>query len=220
MKIKNLIGLLLILGFVLAIQPAESWTSGPQNKFTPANNQALTTEGGNVTELNISQDISTEKWAGLWGNLSGNILLSDGTSNFYIWTWSPSNGGVVCAQPSSTANFDWSAAAATTAGEVDAAFSFTTTDTDSATNTLTETCSLTISGTSITGAPAVTASGFQTCSLEDTSTLPTKSDLAFCTSITTGTTLFNGGTGDYALMIPTTESAGSTETYVFWLELQ
>ncbi len=216
--LKLIFGLFIILGMVLAIQPVNTWTSGPQQKITYTAT-TFTTEGGNVTELNLSQNVSTEKWAGIWGNVSGNIVLSDGTHNFYSWTWTSTNGGVVCAQPSATADFDWSSVAATTAAEVDTAFSFTGSQVDSAANTLTESCTITVAGTTIAGAAAVTASNFQTCALEDAGT-PTKSDLALCTNITANTNLFNSLTGDYALLLPTNEQAGQTETYVMWLELR
>ena len=215
--LKLIFGLLLVFSISLAIQPVADWTSGPQQKISYTATPFIT-EGGNVTELNLSANISTEKWAGLWGNISGQIMLSDGSNTFYSWSWTSANGGVVCAQPSATADFDWTSAAAATAGDVDNAFSFATGDTDSATSTLTQSCSITISGSTVSGAAAQTASGFQTCALKDTGT-PTKGDLSFCTDISSGTTLFNSKTGDYALLLPTNENAGQTETYVFWLEL-
>ena len=217
--LKVFIALLVVFGFVLAIQPVQTWTSGPQEKISYTAT-SFVTEGGNVTELNMTQNISTEKWAGLYGQLSGYIVLSDGSNNFYEWTWTPADGGIVCAQPSATADFDWTSAATTTAGEVDTAFSFATGDTDSATSTFTGSCtSLTISGNDLSGGPAVTVDSWQTCVLEDAAT-PTKSDLAFCTTILNDQTLYDGtSTGDYQLLIPTNENSGQTETYVFWLEL-
>ncbi len=214
---KLLLAFVLVVTVSLAIQPVHNWTNGSQYKYSPGSATAFTTEGGNVTEVNISQNISTEKWAGIWGNITGNILLGDGTSVFYSWAWSASSGGIICAQPGTSADFDWTSMATTTAGDVDNAFSFNTADVDSATNTLTAACSVTVSGNTVNSV-GVTASGFTTCAIEDTAT-PTTTDLAFCTDISTGTTIFNGQTADYALMLPTNEQAGQAQDYVFWLEL-
>ncbi len=215
--------LIIVVGLALmvvgnAIQPVNSWTSGPQQKYTPTATP-LVTEGGNVTEVNITQNISTEKWAAIWGNITGNIVLGTQTNVFYSWTWSPANGGTICAQPGSVGNFDFTAITAATGGEVDNAFSFPTTDVDSATNTLTNACSVTIGSTTYNSNAGVTASGFTTCAFKDAAT-PAKTDLSFCTTVAQGTTLFNSLTGDYALMIPTSPTLGATESYVLWLELK
>ncbi len=214
---KLLLAFVLVATVSLAIQPVSTYTDAAQYKYSPGSATAFTTEGGNVTNVNISQDVSTEKWAGIWGNITGTVRLSDGTSNFYTWSWTPSSGGTVCAQPGTSADFDWTSMATTTAGDVDNAFSFNTADVDSATNTLTAACSVTVSGNTVNSV-GVTASGFTTCAIEDTGT-PTTTDLAFCTDISTGTTIFNGQTADYALMLPTNEQAGQVQDYVFWLEL-
>ena len=82
-KFGILLGLLFVMGVSLAIQPAEGWIDGAQSKYVPSANANVTTEGGNVTPLNLFGNVSTEKWAGYWGNVSGNIVLSPGTDMFY-----------------------------------------------------------------------------------------------------------------------------------------
>ncbi|MEM2909437.1 MAG: hypothetical protein QW171_04755 [Candidatus Bilamarchaeaceae archaeon] len=213
-------GLLCIFGLALAIQPAETWTVGVTGKYTQVGQANVTTEGGNVTNLNLSGNISTEKWAGFWGNVSGLIVLSPGTNMFYTWTWTSANGGEVCAV-AAPSGFDWTNVQRVAASAIDTIWGFVTADTDSATYTLTESCNVAVAGRSVSGSAGETTGGgtFQTCAVADGVAPAAKSDIAFCVNITQGGALFNGQTGDYQLMTATNETMNSFETYYFWLEL-
>ncbi len=219
-KIKILLSLLFVVEFAFAIQPAESWTVGTPGKYVPSANANVTTEGGNVTPVNLTGNISTEKWAGYWGNVSGSIVLSPGVAMFYTWAWSSANGGEVCAV-AAPSGFDWTSVQTTAAGAIDSVWNFLSSDTDSGTNTLTSSCNVDVAGTPVAGSAGVTTGGgtFETCAVADSPTPAAKSDLAFCVNITQGGTLFNSLTGDYQLLAPTNETAGATETHYFWLEL-
>ncbi|NYZ76765.1 hypothetical protein H0O02_00425 [Candidatus Micrarchaeota archaeon] len=213
-----LLSLLFAMGLVFAIQPAEEWTVGATGRYASAANANVTTEGGNVTNVNLTGNVSTEKWAGYWGNVSGQIVLSPGTAMFYTWAWDSSDGGEVCAV-AAPSGFNWATVTTVAVGVVDAAWAFVAGDADSATNTLTESCNVNIGGIPVTASAGETTGGgaFQTCAVSDGGVA--KSDLAFCVNITQGGTLFNALTGDYQLLAPANETLGATETHYFWLEL-
>ncbi|MEW6748105.1 MAG: hypothetical protein AB1295_00145 [Candidatus Micrarchaeota archaeon] len=215
--------LLLSAGLVLAIGQAQTVTWLAEGKYDPAAANSDVTEGGNVTNLDISGNVSTEKWAGYWGNVSAALMLSpndDNTAIFYSWAWTPVTGGEVCAVAASS-GFSWAAVQNVSAAEVDTVWGFTGGDIDSAASTLGETCAVTVAGTSVSGSAGETTGGsaFQSCAVADTATPAAKSDLAFCVNITAGGSLFNGQDGDYQLLVPTDETDGNTETYYFWVEL-
>jgi len=216
---KLLLMLLFAVGLLFAIQPAENWTTGQIGKYTQAGQANVTTEGGNVTQLNLSSNISTEKWAGFWGNVSGRIVLSPGTGMFYTWTWDSSRGGEVCAI-AAPSGFDWSGLQSVTAAVINSIWNFGSA-TDNATNTLTSTCNVDIAGIPVSNTAGNVTGGnyFKTCAVADQASPSTKADIAFCVNITQGGNLFNGQTGDYQLLVATNETAGTTETYYFWLEL-
>ncbi len=214
---KQILALLLLGSLAFAIQPAEGWNVVSTGKYTPTGSANVTTEGGNVTNLDLAGNISTEKWAGYWGNVTGEIVLTPGTSLFYSWVWDSGNGGEVCAV-AAPSGFDWSTLATPVAANIDAAFGFLTGDTDDTGNTLGNPCTVTVAGQTPSGIGDLTGvGGFETCAISDGGTA--KANYAFCVNITQGGSLFNSATGDYELLAPTNETAGATETHYFWLEL-
>lgn len=220
MKYGIAFAVLLLAGLAFAIQPAEDWTPGTQGKYTQVGNANVVTEGGNVTPLNLSSNVSTEKWAGYFGNVTGQIVLApDNTDMFYTWTWTSANGGEVCAVAASS-GFDWSSIAAAVAGDVDTVWGFDTADTDSSTSTMNGNCNLNIAGIAVpnTACTTMPTSSLESAVVTDGATAA-KSDIAFCVNITAGTGLFDGSTGDYELMTAANETAGATETHYFWLEM-
>jgi len=222
--IQYAFALLLFAGLAFAIQPAEDWDVGAQGRYTQVGQASVITEGGNVTELNLSSNISTAKWAGYWGNVTGDIVLAPNNANmFYTWTWSATDGGEVCAVAAAS-GFDWSAVQAAVGSVVDTIWYFDTGDTDSGTNTIATAGDMEVAGTLVTGTDCTTTGTgggdiFETCILADNAAPTLKDELAFCVNITGAGTLFNGQTGDYELLTATNETAGSTETHYFWMEL-
>ncbi len=219
MKYGFAIALLLLAGLAFAIQPAESWQVGPQGKYTQVGAANVVTEGGNVTELNLSSNISTEKWAGYWGNVTGQIVLApNNVDMFYTWAWTSADGGEVCAVAAAS-GFDWSTIQAATGADIDSVWLFDVLDIDSGTNTFAAGCNVDIAGTPVNTEQAVTGGGLETCVVADNAAPAAKDELAFCVNITAGTTLFNTLTGDYELLTAADEVAGAVETHYFWLEL-
>ncbi len=195
---------------------------GRWNGTGGANNRTI--EGGNITGVNVNagSNALTEKWASFYGNVSGAIRLTDssGAADVYSWSWSDTNGGEVCLSKDS--GFSWASAATTTALEVDTAFNFGTAP-DNATSTYNDaSCNLTINevagAITSTGTPLQGSSTFTNCVLEDTAT-PGTSDFAFCTLINATGTNWNNEASDYEIMVPTNHTAGATETYFFFMEL-
>ena len=222
--IQYAFALLLFAGLAFAIQPAEDWDVGPQGRYTQVGQASVITEGGNVTELNLSSNISTAKWAGYWGNVTGDIVLAPNNAQmFYTWAWTASDGGEVCAVAAAS-GFDWSSVQAALGSAVDTIWSFDTLDTDSGSNTLATTGSMEVAGTLVPATNCTTTGTgggyiFETCILADNAAPTLKNELAFCVNITGAGTLFNGQTGNYELLTATNETAGSTETHYFWMEL-
>ena len=214
--------LLLLAGLAFAIQPAEDWSVGTQGSYVQDMQANVTTEGGNVTQLDLDSNISTAKWAGYWGNVTGEIVLApNNTAMFYNWIWDSSDGGEVCAI-AAPSGFDWSSVQAAVGSAVDTAWFFNDWDTDSGTNTLDDDCSVQVAGTYIpvTNCTTTGSNILDTALVADTAGPAfAKYDLAFCVNITNDTVLFNGVIGDYELLTATNETAGATETHYFWLEL-
>ena len=221
MKIKYAFALLLIAGLAFAIQPAEDWDLGATGKYAQVLEVNYTTEGGNVTEINLTSNISTEKWAGFWGDVTGQLVLAPNNADmFYTWAWDSTDGGEVCAV-AAPSGFDWTNVALAAAGAIDTVWGFATGDTDSSANTVADTCSIEVAGTAIPSTACTTnvEGGLESVVVQDGApVLGVKDGLAFCVNITAGTSLW-AETVDYTLLVPTDEEAGTYETYHFWLEL-
>ena len=210
-----------IMAMAFAVTPATNWTSGTSGNYVPANTSGFVAAGGNVTDVNIGTNMTTSKWAGIYGNISGSIVLArNSTVIFYTWTWTPLNGATVCATTSNT----FSAISGTaTAGNVDAAwFNSYSTDADTAAKTMTQNCTIqNVTGMNITGSDAVSTTdvgaGTQTCAAKQNSGTA-KDSYVFCAPIIGAGFTFDGLLRNYALLLPTTYA--STDTYYFYLQLQ
>jgi len=217
-KTYMLLGILLLGGLAFAISGASVSSEAEQGKWDGLYTGSAPTEGGNVSGVNIEGNYSTEKWAAFYGDVSTGIVLADSAGiNVYNWTYS-AESGEVCLNTGGT--FNWASAAATTANAVDSQFGLVGTDADSANNTLTGSCTVTLLDVAspITGAPSVVLkSGYETCALQD-GTPSTKDDLAFCVDIGTANN-YNGTAVNYEIMVPTSDNADATETYYFFVEL-
>jgi hypothetical protein len=194
-------------------------TSKYQSNISAGN---FSTEGGNITSANLNTNASTEKWAGFYGNTTGELVLSENNTAeyMYLWTWNSSNGGVMCL--STNPSLSTFAAAGANGTEIDSAWGFTPTDADSGINTYNETgCSLQFGTENVSGAGYAdtgTTGGFQTCALK-IAPAPSKADMLFCVEITYNGAFYNGKTGDFEAMVPTPQGANLFETYYFYMSL-
>ena len=190
------------------------------------------TEGGNITVLNLSVTQATSRWAGYYGNVSGSMSLSDGTSDFYRWGVMTGDGHV-CAGVAN--NYSWSTLFnISSVSNVDTAWDFSG-GSDSAVETFnaslwgtSDTCG-NISGSALLRVPVVKTGPdglgdtFETCVINDAGAANTdKWNMLFCvnTNIVDANNDFrNSGHSDYELLVPTNETAGAMETFYFFLEL-
>ena len=181
----------------------------------------ITTEGGNVTNVSLYTNESTDRWAGFYGNVSGNIVLakSSNTTYLYEWPWNPSLGGVVCA---STGPTPLSSIMGATYADIDTAWGFLPTLTDSAANTFNNSnCSQKFGPATIANAYYADtgySGGFITCAWKAVAA-PSKAEMLFCTNITQNGPLAVGGTGDFEMMVPTAYGTSAYETYYFYVNL-
>lgn len=216
--------ILLGSGLAMATGRATTVTAGDMARWTPTGAGADVTEGGNITNANLSGSSLTDKWAGYYGVVSGSLLLraSGDTSDLYNWTWNDAAGGVVCASEATA--FPFSSAANTTASAVDTAYGFTTaTDVDQAVDTFTTAlCTVAFSEGSVAGTINTTHKGsstFGTCVVSDGTTVG-EDNFAFCVAIQDDASglSYKNSAASYELMVATTMQA--SESYYFYVDLQ
>jgi parallel beta-helix repeat protein len=181
-----------------------------------------TTAPGNLTMADISASMLTDHWAAYFGNISDmDIILGDNASVLvYSWIWDAANDSVLCVSTNSSVHtFE---AFPGKRANVDTAWSFDATASDSANNTFTGTnCTLDLGASSIsdmdyadTGYPG----GFRTCLLK-MAISPIKDQMLFCTKTISNSTLWNDEIGDFELLVPTPYAPGPNgyETYYFYM---
>jgi hypothetical protein len=218
MNMKNLFAVIgvIIMGASLALAIGGATpTVVSESRWAGAAAGSDTTEGGNITVVNVTGMQLTDQWAAYYGNVSGNIVLGDDTNAVYTWTWTPGTGGEVCLSEGSA--FDFSAPILTTGPAIDTAYSLL--GADNAANTVTgSTCTLDFATASVVNTAQIdhTSDTYYTCAVNDGAG-PAKANYAFCGHLDTATA-YNGDAANYEVMVPTSPGAG-TETYYFYLEL-
>jgi hypothetical protein len=190
-------------------------------RFTTNSSGNTSTEGGNISVQNISSTTLTDRWAGMYGNVSGSIYLTDSDTgmlnSLYSWSVSDPNRLVVCA--STNTAYPFSSAGAGTGSDIDAAWSFGAASDNGSSTFNSTSCTLTlIEGIiSNTGTAAHQgASSFSTCIAKSGSG---KSNLAFCTAINQSGKTYSNQTSKYELIVPTSFGTGIVETYYLYAEL-
>lgn len=188
---------------------------GSQSSYAGISSESVTTEGGNVTEVNVTGYASTARWAGFYGSIDGGIRLGDSGNNiFYEWTVSNFDGSVVYA--ANTTVSDWSDAAISAAGVGDMPSYLTTGASDNYTNTFDTTEGFASASITEGSTPYITTletgtGTFKTYSLKNTAGTLIWAGLADQNELG-----FDGTTVDYQLLVPA-DSSGVT--YNFYLEL-
>lgn len=215
--IYALFGVLMLGGVVFAISGATVGTEVERGRWTGNTSGSVTTEGGNVSGVNVSSASLTDRWASFYGNVTGSIVLTDSaaTNNVYSWTWNTSDGGEVCLSDAS--GFDFTSAVAGDGAAIDTAYSWTT-GSDLGDLTYTGAAgAITFSGvTAITTADSVALEG--SSSFDDVVVTDT-TNLAYCTDIDNAGTNYNGEAAQYEVMVPTSDAVDATTTYYFFVEL-
>jgi hypothetical protein len=180
-----------------------------------------TTEEGNRTRLNFDRNVSTDRWAGFYGNVSAAIVIAQSADAqmLYAWAWNSSSGGIACA---STGPTPPSTITGASYADIDAAWGFPPASTDSAANTFNNpNCSQRFGATNMSDAYYATtgySGDFITCAWKSTAA-PAKNDMLFCANITGNSVLYNGLTGDFEIIVPAEYGEGVYETYYFYMSL-
>jgi len=223
--------LLLGSGLVMAIpQNASSVSEYKLGRWTAPMGMSIrtsTTEGGNLSEVNITEmERLTDRWAGFYGLVTPSTIrlrASGDVNDLYNWTGSLTGGGEICVSAGS--DFDFTQIQEATEAEVDSQWSFGSTS-DNVTETYTGTgCALVFTDINTTNTDNadyidhMSSSSFWTCAFKDQGTPGGQGDLAFCTAINTSGTNYNAVNYDYELMVPTDDGVGAFETYYFFVEI-
>jgi hypothetical protein len=200
-----------IFSIVLAQSPAEvsRGISGRINETSAGSDIAV---GGNVTALNLSVVLSTNKWQGYFGNVSGTLGLGLGNDIFYNFSLST----VKAIYATTNSSFAFGNIEAGAAAALDTVWGFTTaSDSDQAIDIYTGL-------TSVEGVVAPSAE-LEPKNLEWNSTImdsgPStfKGCFAFGANVQpAGDTCFDGSICQYELLVP---AGGSGDTYYFYLSL-
>lgn len=195
-----------------------STSVGERTRWSGLTAGSIATEGGNITHSNVTSVSLTDRWAAFFGNVTGGIALTNGSSTLYSWTWALETGGEVCLSENSTLPIESSFTTAS-ASNINTAFGHGSAA-DNATNTYeANNCSLVFSQATVTNtayAKHKDHSSFYTCPVYDGTGGSAKADYLFCTNISNGTTYHNLSY-NYEVLVPTAPGTGS-ETYYFYAE--
>jgi len=203
----------LISGVSAAVNNA-TVTAGSESSYSPSTPAGNTSaQAGGTIEVNLSVDMSTQKWAGFYGQITGTIKLADASSNtFKDWTVSNVAGAKVYS--SNTTTIDWANLAAATNADMPA---WLTSGSDSWANTFNNNETQTFNGQNINANYTLTYNStgtgvFKTYSLKDSS-----SNLIWAALAVDNGNGYNNQQVDYQLLVPV--NGASATTYYFYLEL-
>jgi len=102
----------LLLALALAVVASAAFAAGEVNVSVAATGNTYTYTGsttvgsaevnaGTVYEYNVSYTAKTGYWAGIYGKVSGQYILGDGTNNLYTWNVTAPSGYVLLSYTSS-----------------------------------------------------------------------------------------------------------------------
>jgi len=190
-----------------AIQGANSAMVGDSDQITESTAQVEDAEGGNVTTMNLTATVSTDRWQGYYGNVSGSLALGMGASTFY--SFSAATALTVFASQNQT--FDFTSLGAALAADIDTQWGYGTGN-DQAADVFAGSERI---GTTVDTAYCTLASS-RLSGIFDDGTPTDKLNFAFGANISTGA-CFDGSTCDYEVMVPADAATG--ETYYFFVEI-
>ena len=215
-----LIIFILTIGIVSAEDPSGANITGvidygEDPEHAPEN---VSLQSGNITFANLNTDMSTYHWAGLIGNVTGDLILGD-NDDFEMFTWTGA-GRLVYA---STTSVDWSVLTdaleadvtgiATWLGHAEDSDRYATTFTGGVENigsgifdTLTSDHALTLNST---------GDFWKTYSLWDTT------NLVWAALVDEDSESYRGGTVDFQMIVPEDGEGddNSSTQYNIWVEL-
>ena len=221
---------MMIVGTALA-DPAGTGTLNPtsSSRATAPSAGQLDVQAGNVTNIDIDAWSITSKWAGFYGDITGTIVLEDGSSNtFYNWSDASPTGEVFATRNPSTPT--WASIACGDSSTITAEVSALSVDSgaDNITNTFCETCgnhSAFSVGTTDFSADQCTyrTNAFNNAGAQTTDwdqVLLTDTNYALYTTIIDQDTLgFDNINHDFQLLVAENVSDSTLTSYYFYVEI-
>lgn len=211
---------LLLTMTLVAAAPGEGDVSGEVDRgeyvFT-ATNQTTTVEAGNIRYVDLDTNFSTYRWAGILGDVTGNIILGDSVGGDILFTWT-AKGRVVYA--TEAASITWASLTGATVGDLPAYLTGGS-DSDNFTNTFSSTGTVDSGLYTLVGVPRATTlggTGWYTYALHD------GTNVVYAGNVDpAGDTAYDGTTSvNYQMIVPedgTGDDSTATE-YNLWVELQ
>ncbi len=214
----------LAAGLVSAL-PAGATVTGTSNTTWAGSSAGdITVDGGYIYYRDLDATMQTMKWAAIYGNVSGKIVLRDASEN-EVYNWSIStihDGHAIFTEASSP---DWSTLTNTSGAVagVDSAWSFGSAA-DNAANTFGTPESDTVNGIT-KNVPVVktfnsAGSEYWETYLWDFGAVAAKTDFVFAGKVHPGQEAFDGSVVDFQVLVPVTTTDGETDTYNVYVELE
>lgn len=196
--------LVLAAGAASALTPngATVGANGDNGQYQNIAAGSVNIDAGNITYADLAVNTSTLKWAGVYGNTSGNIILGDSSGNrLYVWT---AEGNLVYF--TSAAVVDWSTIADANGTWVDSKYPFLSSanTSDTYANTFTgsnESIGSQIFTTLHSDYASTLSSGantWKTYSLK----VDSGATAVFAGKVNAAATAYNGQKADYQVIIP------------------
>lgn len=165
---------------------------------------------GNVTEINLVSDTSTDRWQGFYGNTTATLALGLGTQTMYDFGEQP----VTAVYASTDAGFDFTNIQAIDASQADSASVW---DFSSGVDQVQDVYNTSGTYDSISGVNSTTVdTNFNAYITADTSSPGAKADFAFGGEVLSSAAAGINGNNQYELMVPTD---GSNEPYYFFMSI-
>ena len=207
-------------------------TSYAEDTFTPTND-SIDTTAGTIYQFNLSVVEKTYRWVGLWGNITGSIVLKGVGANDIFYQWSLSNGVTAgsmlyaTTDPTGVDPTNFVGTNSTYLNQADTAYGYLTTVTDSITNTYDG--AATFQSPSMQNSITVNSTTLQSSTwtnyfIKDVAgNIASTNDIVWAVQINPDQPAYNGELADYELLIPENEEVGDGEgvvtTYYLWVEL-
>lgn len=235
---RNIFGILMALfvaaGLAFAAPVGASTTAGTPVTLGTTTVGTASAWGGNITQVNLTINSSTQRWQGFYGSVTGSLRLASGSNSTgfsTVKTWTVSNlRGQVYASTSSNVDFTAVNSTAVTLADVDSAFSFLSGFSDAAANTGTDNANpafnvsqYTVAGNSrplITTNSNASAGVWKEVVLAHGANLSNPTNLVFVGLLNNSGVAYNGASANYQIIVPENSVGENTATtYYFYGEV-
>ena len=229
---KRFLGVLMAVAMVLflasyayaATPDGAQVTDNGENTYTPEGAQSVDVTSGKIRNADLTAAMSTYRWAGLFGNATGTIILASGTgtSANKMFEWA-ANASLVFA--STAGSVSWGSLSAATEGDVTGQFTHLATGSDRYAATFVDNETLTTQTVADGSIDAVSYA----ITMDDTPSdhwktyaLSDGSNVVFAGLVEpAGHNSYDGTLSQFQMILPEdgTLTDGNPTTYNLWLEL-